>query len=151
MACSSDCRPIERSNGDGEPRVSGPRVVLDAGCGTGKVARGLVGELDRVDAVDPSAEMLRIGQGLPGGDDPRLRWICAPIEEAELSGPYGLVVAGASFHYDVGKRRTGERPTFERYDVEQPFRTQHPRLQRYDVRTRVEWGSALSRAPSRRT
>lgn len=81
-----------------------PRVVLDAGCGPGKLARGLAPDVDRVDAVDPSEEMLRVGRALPGGDDPKLRWICAPIEDAPLRGPYGLAVAGASFHWFDAER-----------------------------------------------
>ena len=32
-------------------------VVLDAGCGPGKIARGLVEQVQRVDAVDFSAEI----------------------------------------------------------------------------------------------
>lgn len=76
-----------------------PRSVLDAGCGHGKLARELVDQVDRVDAVDRSDEMLRVGRSLPGGDHPKLNWICGEIEDVELAGPYGLVVAGASFHW----------------------------------------------------
>ena len=42
------------------------RAVLDAGCGTGDVARNLVSRVDRLDAVDPSAAMLEAGRPLPG-------------------------------------------------------------------------------------
>ncbi|HEV8190354.1 MAG TPA: class I SAM-dependent methyltransferase [Ktedonobacterales bacterium] len=47
-----------------------PRVVLDAGTGTGDLARGLAARLDRVDAVDVSAEMIAAGKVLkrPSGN-----------------------------------------------------------------------------------
>jgi len=76
-----------------------PRVVLDAGCGRGEIARGLVGQVARVDAVDPSVAMLAAGRALPGGDNPRLRWIAGPLETAPLTPPYALVVAASSLHW----------------------------------------------------
>jgi SAM-dependent methyltransferase len=76
-----------------------PRSLLDAGCGPGKIVRGLVNQIDRADAVDPSEPMLRIARSFPEGRDPRIRWVCARIEDAELSPPYGLIVAGASIHW----------------------------------------------------
>src|SRR6516164_4906483 len=76
-----------------------PRAMLDAGCGPGKIVRGLVNQIDRADAVDPSESMLRIARSFPEGCDPRIRWLCARIEDAELSPPYGLIVAGASIHW----------------------------------------------------
>ena len=75
------------------------RAVLDAGCGTGDLARHLVSQVDRLDAVDPSAAMVETGCRLPGGDDPRLRWIRGGIEEAPLDPPYALVTAGESLHW----------------------------------------------------
>ncbi len=75
------------------------RVVLDCGCGTGKLARPLAPRVERVDAVDPSADMIRVGRALAGGEQPRLRWIESRIEEADLAPPYGLATAGASFHW----------------------------------------------------
>ena len=43
------------------------RTVLDAGCGPGTIARALVRQVDRVDAVDVAAHMITAGKGLPGG------------------------------------------------------------------------------------
>ena len=76
-----------------------PRSLLDAGCGSGKIVRGLVDQIDRADAVDPSAEMLHMARSLRAGSDPKIRWVCARIEDADLTPPYGLIVAGASIHW----------------------------------------------------
>ncbi len=76
-----------------------PRRVLDAGAGTGALARGMLGFAARVDAVDPSAAMIAEGQRLPGGDDPRIRWLLGRAEDAPLDPPYGLITCGASLHW----------------------------------------------------
>ena len=78
--------------------IEGPRVVLDAGCGPGKLALALEPYVERVDAVDPSAAMLAAGRGA-ARNGARVRWIRGSLEEAPLDGPYGLAVAGASFHW----------------------------------------------------
>jgi SAM-dependent methyltransferase len=75
------------------------RAILDAGCGPGKIALGMTRAASRIDAVDPAAEMLEIGRSLAGGGDPKIDWICATLEEAPLSPPYGLIVCGVSFHW----------------------------------------------------
>lgn len=76
-----------------------PRTVLDAGCGTGALTIGLARFAERVDAVDPSAAMLREARQMPGGDSERIRWILGAAETAPLNPPYGLVTAGASIHW----------------------------------------------------
>ena len=76
-----------------------PRVVLDLGAGEGALARTLAPRVDRVDALDVSAAMVEAGRRRPGGGHPHLRWIVGPAESAPLSGPYALVVAGASLHW----------------------------------------------------
>ena len=76
-----------------------PRVVLDAGAGSGAIARHLLAHADRIDAVDPSVAMIDDGRRLPGGDDPRLHWILGTAEDALLDPPYGLITAGASLHW----------------------------------------------------
>lgn len=75
------------------------RRVLDAGCGTGFVARELVRYVSQIDAVDFSREAIDEGKRLPGGDDPRLRWVHSSIEEATLFPPYDLITAGSSLHW----------------------------------------------------
>ena len=82
-----------------ERLVVEPRVVLDAGAGTGALARNFPPSIVRIDAVDPSAAMIARGRTLPGGDDPRIRWILGRAEDAPLSPPYGLITAGASLHW----------------------------------------------------
>ncbi|MDP9281405.1 MAG: methyltransferase domain-containing protein [Chloroflexota bacterium] len=82
-----------------EHLVVDPRVVLDAGTGTGALARHFSPSIDRIDAVDPSAAMIARGRALPGGDDHRIRWILGRAEDATLSGPYGLITLGASLHW----------------------------------------------------
>jgi trans-aconitate methyltransferase len=76
-----------------------PRAVLDAGCGDGAIARHLIERVERIDAVDLSRAMIEQGKRLPNGDHPRLRWICAPMEDAPLDPPYALITAGASLHW----------------------------------------------------
>jgi SAM-dependent methyltransferase len=76
-----------------------PRTVLDAGAGTGALTRYFPPSITRIDAVDPSAAMIARGRALPGGDDPRIRWILGGAEDAPLSPPYGLITCGASLHW----------------------------------------------------
>lgn len=77
-----------------------PRIVLDIGCGTGDLARGLAAaDVERVDAVDFSEAMIAKGKTLPGGDHPRLNWMYGRVEEIELEPPYALITAGESLHW----------------------------------------------------
>jgi SAM-dependent methyltransferase len=76
-----------------------PRVLLDAGCGTGKITLGLIDQIDRVDAVDPSDAMLQVARSLPGASSAKIKWIHAVIEDASLDRPYGLIVAASSIHW----------------------------------------------------
>lgn len=76
-----------------------PHRVLDVGCGSGEIARYLVRRVEHVDAVDFSSAMIETGKQLPGGHDPRLRWLCGAIEDAPLDPPYALITAGASLHW----------------------------------------------------
>ena len=79
--------------------IAEPRVLLDVGCGRGELARGLVEDVTRVDAVDPSAAMVAAGRAASRGADPRIRWQVARAEDAHLAGPYGLITCGASLHW----------------------------------------------------
>ena len=79
--------------------IGDPRRVLDAGCGTGFVARPLARHVDQIDAVDFSKPMLEIARTLPGGDRENLRWFHGALENIDLDSPYGLVTAGESLHW----------------------------------------------------
>ena len=79
--------------------VDEPRAILDAGCGSGDVARHLLDFADRVDAVDISLPMLDKGRMLPGGDSPKMRWLHGKVEDIQLSPPYCLITAGQSLHW----------------------------------------------------
>jgi len=81
-----------------DPGVA-PRAILDAGCGTGFLARELAAFADQVDAVDISENMIRAGRELPGGDSPKLNWICGAIEEVALNPPYALIAVGEALHW----------------------------------------------------
>jgi trans-aconitate methyltransferase len=76
-----------------------PRHVLDVGCGTGNIARYLIEDVERLDAVDFSQPMIEQGKRLPHGDDPRLRWLHGRVEDVALNPPYALVTAGESLHW----------------------------------------------------
>lgn len=76
-----------------------PQRVLDIGCGTGFVARELVGRVAHVDAVDISPVMIAQGKQLPRGDAPSLTWIVGEVENAPLNPPYSLITAGDSLHW----------------------------------------------------
>jgi ubiquinone/menaquinone biosynthesis C-methylase UbiE len=79
--------------------VDTPRCVLDAGCGTGLLARSLIERVDRLDAVDCSHLMIEQGKRLPQGNHPRLSWIVGQIEEVSLHPPYALITTGDSLHW----------------------------------------------------
>jgi SAM-dependent methyltransferase len=76
-----------------------PRDVLDAGAGTGEIARVLADRVDRVDAVDLSGPMIAKGKTMPGGDHPRLRWIQGRLEDVPIESRYALITAGDSLHW----------------------------------------------------
>jgi ubiquinone/menaquinone biosynthesis C-methylase UbiE len=76
------------------------RRVLDLGSGPGKIARALAPHVDEVLAVDPSAEMLRLGRSLPGGRHSNIRWIRAYAEDLPVDPEaLDLAVAGAAIHW----------------------------------------------------
>ncbi|HEU5086242.1 MAG TPA: class I SAM-dependent methyltransferase [Roseiflexaceae bacterium] len=76
-----------------------PGRILDAGCGTGALARNLTGHGVPIDAVDISAAMIKHGRELPNGSHPLINWIVSSIETAMLDPPYSLILAGESLHW----------------------------------------------------
>jgi len=75
-------------------------AVLDIGCGPGKVSRPLTRSFASVVAVDPSQNMIALGQTLPDGRAPNLHWINGFAEDAPMDGwSFDLTVAAASIHW----------------------------------------------------
>jgi len=75
------------------------RRVLDLGCGTGLIARGLAPLVERVDAVDFSEAMIAQGRTLQGGDHANLRWICSTAEAFTSDHRYDLITCGDAIHW----------------------------------------------------
>ncbi|MDP9237433.1 MAG: class I SAM-dependent methyltransferase [Chloroflexota bacterium] len=48
---------------------------------------------------DISAAMLERAETLPGGKDPRIRWILGSAEDAAFDPPYALAIAGDALHW----------------------------------------------------
>jgi SAM-dependent methyltransferase len=78
---------------------SGPRSVLDLGCGTGDVALGLLGRAARIDAVDSSRAMLNVARARRPSGRLGLHWIEGKAEDFRPGTRYSLVAAGESLHW----------------------------------------------------
>lgn len=73
--------------------------LLDIGCGHGKISRRLAEEFENITAVDPSRQMINLGQSLQNGRADNINWIESTAEDAPLSGHYDVVVAALSIHW----------------------------------------------------
>jgi len=78
--------------------VSPDSLVLDIGCGPGKLAYPLSRRVARVDAVDLSASMIDAARADPR-DDTNINWIVGDIHVVDLDIGYDLMMAGASIHW----------------------------------------------------
>jgi trans-aconitate methyltransferase len=89
-----------------ESLLEEPTHVLDVAAGEGALARPLIarGRIARLDAVEPSAELIAAARTLPGGGHPDLHWIAGPVDRAELNGPYSLITAGPRLYWLPWKR-----------------------------------------------
>ncbi len=74
-------------------------ALLDVGTGLGDIARPMAERVARVDAVDFSERMIARARTLAGGDHPGITWVASHIETAPVTGPYGLITAGACLHW----------------------------------------------------
>ena len=76
--------------------LSGGGRVLDAGCGTGELARRLA---PVASPSMPSMPPRRCSPSRVADSPPNVTWIHGRIEDAELSPPYALAVCGDSIHW----------------------------------------------------
>lgn len=72
-------------------------LLLDLGCGPGKIARELAPHFERVTGVDPSAAMLEAGQELNESDN--IAWACGRAEDVVLDGKFDAIAIGTAVHW----------------------------------------------------
>ena len=80
--------------------LRGDELVLDAGCGSGRVTELLLQRLPqgRVIALDADADMVRATRERFAGD-PRVEVVHQSLSEMELPEPVDAVFSGATFHW----------------------------------------------------
>ena len=86
--------------------LDGDESVLDAGCGSGAVTRGLLERLPRgrVIGIDGSPAMIqRAREEL--GEDPRLELAVADLTELAMGEPVNVVFSSAVFHWVADHER----------------------------------------------
>lgn len=82
-------------------RLRGDEVVLDAGCGTGRLTADLLEALPngRVVAVDLSQNMLRSAGGHLAPFGPRVRLVASDLLHLPFEGAFHGIVSTAAFHW----------------------------------------------------
>lgn len=79
---------------------TGPRRVLELGCGTGDLTLGLARRVECVDAVEPAEAMLSIARQRTLTGPSNICWVASSAETFTYDGrPYALVVAAESLHW----------------------------------------------------
>jgi trans-aconitate 2-methyltransferase len=85
--------------------LSGDEVVLDAGCGSGRITEALLERLSRgrVIAVDASASMVEAARsrlaGVPSSGEGSVQVLLADLLELELPARVDAVLSTATFHW----------------------------------------------------
>jgi trans-aconitate 2-methyltransferase len=91
--------------------LSGGEIVLDAGCGSGRLTRELLERLPegRVIGVDASPSMIdRAREHLAGYGD-RIELLVADLADLVLPAPVDAVYSNATFHWILNHQRLFER------------------------------------------
>jgi trans-aconitate 2-methyltransferase len=88
----------------GRLELSGEETVLDAGCGSGRVAAELLKRLPRgrLIAVDGSAAMIEKAKERLGSE---VTYLVADLAELEIAEPVDLVFSTATFHWITDHER----------------------------------------------
>ncbi len=81
--------------------LAGDEVVLDAGCGSGRVTEALLARLPhgRVIALDASESMVAAARGRLAEQAARVDFRVGDLLELELQAPVDAVLSTATFHW----------------------------------------------------
>lgn len=76
-----------------------PRRILDAGCGTGILARAMRRRYPNAAfvGVDIAPGMLAVARRQPRGR--RVVWLCADFKDLDINNRFGLIVSSAALHW----------------------------------------------------
>ncbi len=75
------------------------RMLVDLGCGPGKIAAALADAFEHVAAIDPASAMIGEARALYGAGHPNIAWLEARAEDAPLPDPIDLAIAGTAIHW----------------------------------------------------
>jgi SAM-dependent methyltransferase len=113
-----------------------PRIIFDAGCGTGKITLGLIDHLDRADAVDPFDAMLRVARSFLF--ERRGYRITGPVSSSQSIADYLRCQHSRSAWSEdqLGAKASAE------FDAEITILNRYARngVLTFDVQTRMDWG-----------
>jgi len=89
--------------------LESPEIVVDLGCGTGRITRLLAGRWPeaRIEGIDSSAEMLQKAREEPGG----VRWLRADIAAWQPEESPDVLYSNAALHWLEGHRELFPRLT----------------------------------------
>jgi trans-aconitate 2-methyltransferase len=88
--------------------LKGDELVLDAGCGSGRITQALIERLPEghVVAADASASMVAAArERLPGADVRQLDLLDLDLQELGLDSPFDAILSTATFHWILDHER----------------------------------------------
>ncbi|HEX4302432.1 MAG TPA: class I SAM-dependent methyltransferase [Rhizomicrobium sp.] len=75
------------------------RVLVDLGCGPGKIAAALADDFEQVLAIDPAGAMIGEARALYGVSKTNIAWRHARAEDTALPDAIDLITAGTAIHW----------------------------------------------------
>lgn len=91
--------------------LGGDETVLDAGCGSGRVTKLLLGRLPqgRVIGIDAAPSMIERARENLADDTDRVELVVGDLVDLELSDPVDAIFSNATFHWILNHQRLFDR------------------------------------------